>query len=378
CSDGSEEATSTSTSPSINSTDGSAPTVITKGDPRAEEIVGLVREAVPELHLQSVVFGVWEGDTEIVRAAVDGPGSMPPTSPDAVVRVGQPIEAMLGTVLLQLVEEGVLGLDDPVGEYLPELVNGYAITPRMLANTTSGTPEFLDNADFLKVVYADPFAEWTGAELLAAAQESPPLFEPGQGWAYSHTDITLLGEVLEAATGQTVAELLASRVFEPLGMTHSAVFTTNEIGTPTFHAYSNERGVYEETTFWNPTWALNSGNLNATVEDLGRWSRALNRGELLDDESFDLMMAANTAGLGPMTEAQYFSFGMLVVDDWIVGNPSLQGYQGFTGQLRDPEVTIVVYSTGSVTNTGEGNASITIGTRISELMAPDEPLVMPS
>jgi D-alanyl-D-alanine carboxypeptidase len=162
-------------------------------------------------------------------------------------------------------------------------------------------------------------------------------------------------------------------------MQHSAGFTSNEIGTPTFHAYSHERGVYEETTFWNPTWALNSGNMNATVADVGRWSLALNRGELLDDESFELQMAANTAGLSRMTEQTYFSFGMLIVDDaWIVGNPSLQGYQGFTGQLRDPEVTIVVYSTGSVTNTGDSNASVTLGARISEVMAPDMPLVMPT
>ncbi len=378
CSDGSEQGAATSTTAGT-AIDGSAPSVIDNGDPRAEEIVALVRQAIPELELQSVVFGVWEGDEEIVRAAVDGPGSMPPTSPDAIVRVGQPMEAMLGTVLLQLVDEGVLGLDDPVADYLPDLENGDMITPRMLANTTSGTPDFLNNADFLKDVYADPFAEWTGPELLAAAQESPPLFEPGTDWAYSHTDIMLLGEVLEAATGQTVSELLASRIFEPLGMTHSAGFTTNEIGSPTFHAYSNERGMYEETTFWNPTWALNSGNMNATVADVGRWSLALNRGELLDDESFELQMAANTAGLAGMTEQTYFSFGMLIVDDdWIVGNPSLQGYQGFTGQLRDPEVTIVVYSTGSVTNAGDGNASVTLGTRISELMAPDTPLVMPT
>ena len=249
----------------------------------------------------------------------------------------------------------------------------------MLANTTSGTPDFLNNDDFIDEVYANPFKEWTGPELLDAAQQLPPLFEPGTGWAYSHTDITLLGEVLEAATGQTVPELLAERIFEPLGMTHSAGFTTNEIGTPTFHAYSHERGVYEETTFWNPTWALSSGNLNSTVADIGRWSLALNRGELLDDDSFELQMAANTAGLASMTEQTYFTFGMVVVDDnWIIGNPSLQGYQGFTGQLRDPEVTIVVYSTGSVTHSGDGNASVTLGARISEVMAPDTPLVMPT
>ena len=123
----------------------------------------------------------------------------------------------------------------------------------------------------------NPFVEWSAEELLAYAQQSPTLFAPREGWAYSHTDITLLGKVLEEATGQSLAELLSSRIFEPLGMDDSGVYTTNEISTPMFHAYTSERGVYEESTYWNPTWVLHSANMNATVADLGRWSRALNR-----------------------------------------------------------------------------------------------------
>ena len=349
--------------------------VISSEDPRAAQIIALIEQAMPELALQTVAFGVWQGDEEIVRGAIDRSGTeMAPTSPDALVRVGQPMEAMVGTVLLQLHAEGVLDIDEPVAPYLPNLVNGDAITPRMLANTTSGTPDFVPNEAFSDAVYADPFRGWTTEELLEYAQQSPPLFEPGTGWAYSHTDIALLGEVLEQATGESLADLLTTRIFEPVGMTHAESFTTNEISTPTFRAFTNEREVYEESTGWNPTWALNSGNMNATVADLGRWTRALNRGELLGADEFELIMAPNTAGLGPMTEDRYFSFGMVVVGDWIVANPSLQGYQGFTGQLRDPEVTIVVYTTGTKENTGEGNGGVTLGSRISAVMAPDNPI----
>lgn len=352
--------------------------VVDNGDVRAAEIEGLVRQAVAEFQLQTVVFGVWQGDTEIVRGAVDGPGSFPPTSRDALVRVGQPMEPMLGTVLLQLDAEGVLSQDEPVAEYFPELVNGDRITPRMLADSTSGTPDYIPDTEFLKALTADPFKEWTVTELLAYAQRTPPLFEPGTSWAYSHTDLAMLGTVLEEATGRSVAELFEERIFGPLGMERSSVHLTNEIGTPVMHAYTSDRGFYEDSTFWNPTWARNSGNMNAPVVEIARWQLALNRGELLPEAAFAEQFAPNTAGLARWTDQTYFTYGMIVNQGWIFGNPGLQGYEGFIAQQRDPEVTIVVYSTKALGAPETAKRPVDVlGSRISEVMSPDNPIVLP-
>ena len=46
---------------------------------------------------------------------------------------------------------------------------------------------------------------------------------------------------------------------------------------PILHGYTNERGVFEDSTFWNPTAFLHSGNMNAPVADVGKWVRALER-----------------------------------------------------------------------------------------------------
>ena len=130
--------------------------IIGSDDPRSREIIDVVEAAVSELKLQSVVFGVWDGDQEIVRGAVDAPSVQPPTAVDAKVRVGQPMEAMLGTLLLQLGSEGVIDLDAPVARYLPDLVNGDRITPRMLANSTGGTPDYVPDPDFQARVDGQP------------------------------------------------------------------------------------------------------------------------------------------------------------------------------------------------------------------------------
>jgi D-alanyl-D-alanine carboxypeptidase len=348
--------------------------VVTGDDPRAQEIVDLVEQAMPELELQTVAFGVWVGDEQVVRGAIDAPSVQPATATDAIVRVGQPMEAMLGTILLQLGAEGVVDLDEPVATYLPDLVNGDRITPRMLANSTGGTPDYVPDPGFEARVNANPFAGYTFDELLGYAQKTPPLFEPGTSWAYSHTEMAALVELLEEATGQSLEDLMASRIFEPLGMTASSAHKNNAIAEPAMHAYTNSRGVYEETTFWDPTWGLNGG-MNASVADLGRWLRALNTGELLDEADAAESLSPVTAGMAGMTDERYFTYGSLVTGNWIVGNPSLNGYMGFTAQQRDPSVTIVVWSTAALGSAESSNASVTISERIAAVVS-DDPFSM--
>lgn len=346
--------------------------VITSDDPRSHPIADLVAEAVPELHLQSVIFGVWIGEREIVKGAIDAPSVQPPTPVDARVRVGQPMEAMLGTVLLQLGSEGRIHLDEPVAKYVPQLVNGDRITPRMLANCTGGTPDYVPDPAFQARVLANPFAGYRFDELLGFAQQRPPLFAPGTSFAYSHTEMAALVQVLEKASGQSLGDLMATRVFRPLGMTASAAHQNNAIEEPAFHAFTHMRGVYEDSTYWDPTWGF-GGGMNASVDDLGRWLRALNRGALLNAADAEESLAPVTAGLAKMTDRKYFAYGSLVSGGWIVGNPSLNGYMGFTAQHRDPPLTIVVWSTSGPSHSEESNASQTISQRIAGIVS-DEPI----
>ncbi len=346
--------------------------VLTSDDPRSTRIAELVGNAVSELQLQSVVFGVWVGDREIVRGAIDAPSVQPQTAIDARVRVGQPMEAMLGTVLLQLGSEGMIDLDEPVAKYVPNLVNGDRITPRMLSNSTGGTPDYVPDPAFVARVSANPFSGYTFDELLGFAQQRPPLFEPGTSFAYSHTEMAALVQVLESASGQSLGDLLAARIFRPLGMAASAAHQNNAIEEPAFHAFTRQRGVYEDSTYWDPTWGM-GGGMNASVDDLGRWLRALHRGELLNEADARESLAPVTAGLAGMTSERYFAYGSLVVGGWIVGNPSLNGYMGFTAQHRNPSVTIVVWSTAGPDNPEDSNASETITERIASILS-DEPI----
>ena len=343
----------------------------------AGAIVDIVRNKLAELDLSGAVFGVWRGDEEVViDAAGDSPIGVPATA-DMQLRVGQPMEPMLSTVLLQLNEAGTLKLDEPIAKWVPDFPRADRITPRMLANSTSGISDYVTNPDFLKAFYDNPIKGFTSQEILNLAKSRPPLFEPGTSFAYSHSDLCLLGVVLEKASGEPLGELLQKRIFTPLGMRESALMLTPQMAEPILHGYTNERGVFEDSSFWNPTAFRNSGNMNSTVADLARWVRGLATGELLSDNAFKEMMAPSTAGLGPLTPEKFFAFGTAHLNSWLFMNPAFGGYNGVILYDNASKTTIIVYATLGPTANADTNNAVPIGTAIGRLLLPDDPPPMP-
>jgi D-alanyl-D-alanine carboxypeptidase len=350
----------------------------TASSQESTEIADIVRRQVADLGLSAAVFGVWRGDDEVALGAVgESPVGVPATT-DMQLRVGQPMEPMLSTVLLQLDEEGTLPLDQPIAKWEPNFPRAETITPRMLANSTSGISDYVTDPQFLKLFTDNPMKGWTSQEILNLANSRPPLFEPGTSWAYAHSDLTLLGDVMEKATGKPLGDLLQQRVFDPLGMDNSSVVLTPQMDEPILHGYTNERGVFEDSTFWNPTAFLHSGNMNAPVADVGRWVRALGTGELLSDKAFEQQMAPTTAGLGSMTADKFFSFGTGHLDGWLVMNPSYGGYNGLALYYPDSKTTIVVYATLGPTTNANLNNAVSMGKEIGTLLEPDHPPQVPT
>lgn len=341
--------------------------------PDGQKVVGIVEQKMKELDLTGAVYGVWRGDEVI---AVGAAGASPvgvPATPDMQVRIGQPMESMLSTVLVQLDGEGVVKQDQPISKWLPDFPRAAQITPKMLADSTSGVSDYVTNPNFLKQFYDNPIKGFTSAELIALANERPPLFEPGTAWAYAHSDLVLLGDVMEKATGKKLGELLQERVLDPLKMRASKVMLTPQIDEPFLHGYTNERGVFEDSSFWNPTAFLHSGNMNTTVADVAKWIRGLAGGALLKDEQQKAMMAPSTAGLGPFTKEKFFANGVLHADDWFFMNPSFGGYAGVVYYDVQTKTLVIAYVTLGPTSNAETNNAVPIGKEIASMLVPNRP-----
>ena len=313
-------------------------------DPQATQVVDAIRGQFQPGVQSGVVFGVWKDRKPLATGALGEGQSGVPAARDMRVRIGNVTEAMVTTQLLRLVEQGKLALSDPISEWFPTLPNADTVTVNMLAHSTSGYNDFVTTQEFSEAQYANPFRIWDTSELLQIAMSEPPLFPPGTSWAFSDTNFVLLGQILEKVSGQPMPEQLAA-IWDELGMTDTAMSVTSDIPPPVLHAYTDERGFFEDATYWSPSWVRSAANVTSTVDDMGAWATAVAEGSALQPESHELHLAPETAGLGPMTEDAFYAMGLVVAGGWIGSNPQIDGYTGIVAYHPASKIAVAVFAT---------------------------------
>jgi CubicO group peptidase (beta-lactamase class C family) len=193
----------------------------------------------------------------------------------------------------------------------------------MLANQTSGYPDYETDDGWEAAFTTDPFHIWTYEERLTYAFRRPVQFPPGTNWSYSHTNFMVLGEVLARIGGAPLDELLREKVLDPMGLADTVATPTSEIPEPVLHAYSSERGpslgipagtvFSEESTYFNSQWGVPMGaNQTTTIDDLARTAVAVGSGALLSRASYEAMTGPNLLGFGrkePACEPTCFTPG---------------------------------------------------------------------
>lgn len=374
------------------------PAATPAADPAA--IVAIAEEAMLELSLRTVLLHVEVDGEAVLHHALGESLTGVPATPDMHVRNGAVAISYVSTVLLRLVDAGLLALDDTIDAWLPDLPDADRVTLRMLADMTAGYPDYVPNPEFSLQTYANPFHPWVPEELLAFTLGSPRLFAPGENWDYSHADYVILGLALEAATGEPLDLLIKELVLDPLGLTGTASEQTAWMPEPILHAYSAERrGVLgiapltpfiESTTAWNPSWTLPRGAVQySTVADMATSFAAIGRGDLLSPEMHAEQVSDRLLGFGAplegchachtMEERYTYGLGIVRSGGWLLQNPLFFGYAGTAAFHRDTGIALGIattYRPEAFDETGGyRNASTTIARRITELLAPDDPLL---
>jgi D-alanyl-D-alanine carboxypeptidase len=167
----------------------------------------------------------------------------------------------------------------------------------------------------------------------------------GDHWAFSDTNFLLLGQVLEKVGRKPIEVLQREQIFKPAGLTHTAATRSTAIPPPVLHAYTYERGPYEESTYWTGSWIPGVANVTSTAGDMGKWGRARGTGTLLSKKTHATRLAPNTAGLGPMTRSMYYTFGTAVSKRWIVNNPQILGYTGIVAYNLRRDLAVAIFTT---------------------------------
>jgi D-alanyl-D-alanine carboxypeptidase len=253
--------------------------------------------------LTGVALRVERGD-EVVFDGAGGFASLEDQTPLASTdrfRTGSVAKTFTAVLVLQLVDAGVLTLDDPVGQWLDDPVVGHIpyvdrITLRQLLTHTSGVYDYFDDdSPFWQDAYfgqgADWTRVWTPLEVLAYADGArhAPYFAPGESAHYSNTGYVLLGLILERATGQGYAEQLRARITDPLGLADTVYAATEPVPGGTVDAYHLIDGELVNVSAIHPSAYGPAAGMVSTTRDLARFAGALFGGELLSPASLNEM-----------------------------------------------------------------------------------------
>ena len=213
-----------------------------------------------------------------------------PNTPETKFRLGSITKQFTATAVLQLVEKGLLSLDDPVKRYVPEAPETWnAITIHHLLNHTSGIPSYTDLPAFATPAFRR--TPLKPLEIAMLSNDKPLLFQPGEGYRYNNTGYVLLGHIIESVSGMKYDEYLEKNIFGPLEMNESGYDWTRPVlkKRADGYGYNRDRKRYTNADFLDMSLPHAAGSLYSTVGDLYKWHRGLLAGNLLSKESHEKM-----------------------------------------------------------------------------------------
>ena len=249
-----------------------------------------------------------------------------PMTTDGLFRLFSTTKMITAATAFTLIDEGKLGLDDPIGKWIDakliaNLPNSGAVTVRQLIAQTSGIRDYNDDRfhDMIRVNFA---RVWAPTELVALAADGAAVAPPGDGPSYySNTNYTLLGLIIEKASGMALSGAIRARVLRPLGA--SDTFVWSDAGRPQpvsgYFAVDGEL-IDLSTVDLSAFWA--GGDLLSTAADTAKLLRGILAGDLLSPESRALM----TKDFRPLFNRPVeYGYGTFRLPLW---NPSPIGHSG--------------------------------------------------
>jgi len=280
-----------------------------------------------------IIVGIWapgRGTWTYAAGLADVATKEPARLQDAT-RIGSVTKTFVGTLVLQLVDQGKLALDAPVGRWLPTVPYAQQVTIRELLNMTSGIYEYGDDPGFLRQNLTHVAVQghvmtlayrWQPRQLVALAAKHPLYFAPGTGFHYSSTNFLILGMLLEKVTGRSLADLLQAKITGPLHLAHTLLPSGASLPVPYWHGYTQLPGspAVLDGTHVDPSFAWAVGDMVSTLADLHVWAQALATGALLSPT-----LQAQRLRMTPQSDHTY---GLAIFDGFGGLTPGYVGHGG--------------------------------------------------
>ena len=323
------------------------------------KVDAFVQSEMQKQHIPGVELGVYRNG-KLTRAQGFGLANVEwnaAVTADTIFQSGSVGKQFTATAVMMLVEEGKVGLEDPIKKYFPDAPDTWNdIKVHNLLSHTSGLSEYETGA---RTKAGGPFymrLDFTEDELYKKIAEMPMDFKTGEDWSYRNTNYVLLGILIHKVTGKFYGDFLQERIFKPLGMNRTRIISEDDIIPRRAAGYRLVKGELKNQEWVSPS--LNStadGALYFTVEDLQKWDAALYTEKLLKKSSLERMWTVEKLNNGKPNKAGYgFAWEMKTVNGHrLIGHGGAwQGFTCYIARYVDDRLTIV-----ALTNLDSGHSN---------------------
>jgi len=311
-----------------------------------------VRQEMQRQHIPGVAVLV-SRNGKIVRAEGFGLANVElsvQVKPETVFQSGSMGKQFTATAVMMLVEEGKVGLDDPLTKYFADTPASWqTVTVRELLSHTGGFGDYPDKFNFRK--------DWTEDELLKMAEAIPLAYTPGTQWEYSNLGFLTLGILIHRVTGEFYGDFLRERIFHPLGMQTTRIISEADIIPNRAAGYRLVKGELKNQEWVAPLVNTTAdGSLYFSILDLAKWDAVLYTEKLLKRSSLDQMWTPVKLKNGQPNKESY-GFG------WFVGerhghrvishDGAWQGFETTIARYVNDQLTVVVLANLAGSKPGE-------------------------
>jgi len=208
-----------------------------------------------------------------------------PLQPDMVFKIGSVTKQFTAIAILQLVEKGLISLQDSIQKFLPDFPSkGYTITVENLLTHTSGIMDY-SNADTTHTYIERE--DFTPQRIINYFDKAPLEFIPGSKYNYSNSGYVLLGRIIEKITGERYHDYMRKNVIIPAGLTNTLYADEHTIVSKRVRGYTKDNGFYENCEYQSVSIAYAAGDLMSTVNDLYKWNNSLLAYKLVSKATLD-------------------------------------------------------------------------------------------
>jgi CubicO group peptidase (beta-lactamase class C family) len=220
-----------------------------------------------------------------------------PATAGTMYRLASVSKPMTATAVMQLVEKGKIDLDAPVQRYVPSFPEkSWPVTSRQVLAHLGGIRHYLPGEQFDAARHYSSILEG-----LDVFKDDPLAHEPGTAFLYSTYGYTLLGAVVEAASGMRFVDYLRENVWRPAGMESIRDDDSRAIILHRAQGYVRiANGEVRNSSAADTSYKIPGGGLIATASDVARFAAALQNGTLVRTDTLATMFAKQKTRSGRM------------------------------------------------------------------------------